>query len=163
MFPNVLVPTPLHGYTQQHSTFLTSSSAFLMDNLLNNPPREAESPGAYPHTTSPDYASSGSPSPTDYRVRKTDCLSPEAEAEVEAEAGDSSGGVDDHDHSGDSTRLQTNYEANSDGRPDLDDGWSSKRGEFFESYFKATQSGNSNTRFSLKLHSSIQNVNELNL
>lgn len=105
-----------------------------MDNLLNNPPREAESPGTYPHTTSPDYASSGSPSPTDYRVRKTDCLSPGAEAEAEV---DSSGGVDDQDHSGDSTRLQTNYEANSDGRPDFDDGWSSKRGNFFLLSFTA--------------------------
>ncbi|KAG8317608.1 hypothetical protein J6590_022952 [Homalodisca vitripennis] len=134
MFPNVLVPTPLHTYSRQlfaaksspHGSFLSSSSAFLMDNLLNER-RCSEPPSSPPasrdteYPASPEYESSGSPCPTDYRVRK-DRLSPN---------GDSSVGPEDQDQSGDSSRLRSRLDVDTDSRNDArlepDDRWTPKR------------------------------------
>ncbi|XP_054281280.1 homeobox protein Hox-B3-like [Macrosteles quadrilineatus] len=124
MFPNVLVPSPLHGYSRQlfaakGSPLFTASSAFLMDNLLNERRTPNSPPG--PASPSPDYESSGSPCPTDYRVHKSEGLSPGL--------GDSS----DQDHSGDSGRLKARLEVAHDTESRTDnchepnDRWSPKR------------------------------------
>lgn len=145
MFPNVLVPTPLHNYTRQlftakgpqHGTFFTSSSAFLMDNLLNerrcsdppsSPPptaRDNESPAGYPLVASPDYESSESPCPTDYRIRKSDCVSPDR--------ADTPAAPDDQEHSNDSAaRLRSRLELDTDSRTEnhleSHERWTPKRG-----------------------------------